>query len=505
MRKNVGFTAVMIICLLSLSRAHATVWYVHPDSALCSIQGALDICSTDDTVLVAPGTYFENLLWPNTQGIDLISEFGSDITIIDGTSAGSVIEIFTGVDITTVIIGFTIQHGRSLSGGGIFCGNNSSPAISGNIITNNEADSSGGGISCYSSSPAINNNTILANRADSIGGGVSCTYFSSPTITGNIITGNTVDQSIFGWGFGGGIYCHSTSLPIISENIITMNTARFGGGIWCNWYSSPTITGNTITGNTARWGGGIVTGDNASIIIGNTIAQNTAEDFGGGIYCGSTSATIMDNIITGNTAGLSGYGFGGGIYCILSPSPTITGNTITNNAAIVAGGVFCSLNSTPTIDSCTISNNIDDGVFSYWGASPVIHYNNITGNAGYGVQNRDATVMVDAEHNWWGDSTGPYHFAMNPGGLGDSVSDYVDFDPWLYNPWGVEEQLTVKTIGDHNVMAATIFSGPMRLPKDKECKVFDITGRVVEPDKIQPGIYFIEVDGVVIQKVVKVR
>ena len=36
-------------------------------------------------------------------------------------------------------------------------------------------------------------------------------------------------------------------------------------------------------------------------------------------------------------------------------------------------------------------------------------------------------------------------------------------------------------------------------------KVFDITGRVVETERIQPGIYFIEVDGVVTQKVVKVR
>jgi hypothetical protein len=38
-----------------------------------------------------------------------------------------------------------------------------------------------------------------------------------------------------------------------------------------------------------------------------------------------------------------------------------------------------------------------------------------------------------------------------------------------------------------------------------ECKVFDITGRVVEPTKIQPGIYFIEVDGKITKKVIKVR
>ena len=53
---------------------------------------------------------------------------------------------------------------------------------------------------------------------------------------------------------------------------------------------------------------------------------------------------------------------------------------------------------------------------------------------------------------------------------------------------------------------ATIFhSRPLQLPKGKKCKVYGVAGRIVEPTKIQPGIYFIEVDGVVTQKVVKVR
>jgi len=43
------------------------------------------------------------------------------------------------------------------------------------------------------------------------------------------------------------------------------------------------------------------------------------------------------------------------------------------------------------------------------------------------------------------------------------------------------------------------------LPEGKECKVFDITGRVIIPDKMKPGIYFIEIDGQITQKVVKVR
>lgn len=51
----------------------------------------------------------------------------------------------------------------------------------------------------------------------------------------------------------------------------------------------------------------------------------------------------------------------------------------------------------------------------------------------------------------------------------------------------------------------TILRGPLVLPKDKICRVFDITGRVVAPDKIKPGIYFVEIDGKITRKVVKVR
>lgn len=51
----------------------------------------------------------------------------------------------------------------------------------------------------------------------------------------------------------------------------------------------------------------------------------------------------------------------------------------------------------------------------------------------------------------------------------------------------------------------TIISGPLLLPAGKKFTVFDITGRVVAPDKIHPGIYFVIGDSSVVQKVVKVR
>jgi hypothetical protein len=41
------------------------------------------------------------------------------------------------------------------------------------------------------------------------------------------------------------------------------------------------------------------------------------------------------------------------------------------------------------------------------------------------------TGWLDARWNWWGDSSGPYHPALNPEGLGDTVGDNVIFIPWL--------------------------------------------------------------------------
>ncbi|MCK4940854.1 SBBP repeat-containing protein [candidate division WOR-3 bacterium] len=80
---------------------------------------------------------------------------------------------------------------------------------------------------------------------------------------------------------------------------------------------------------------------------------------------------------------------------------------------------------------------------------------------------------------------------------------YSDYATIKYSSTGIREDMVTRV--KNNYFSATIFSGHLQLPKAKKCKVFDITGRVVEPDKIQPGIYFIEVDGVVTQKVVKVR
>ena len=247
------------------------------------------------------------------------------------------------------------------------------------------------------------------------------------------------------------------------------------------------------------WGGAITCLLSSAIIAGNTFIHNEALN-GGAIMCRESSPVIINNTMTENTATYTG----GAITCWQS-SPIVKGNTIIRNIAGEHGGGIACWFSSPNIDSCIISSNQGDGIYCEYLSEPEIHYNNVHENSGYGINNSDSTVLINAEHNWWGDASGPGGFGP---GFGEEVSQWVNYDPWLTDSvqWtGVEEQPLAKSIEKCEHLHASIFRGPLQLPEGKKCKVFDITGRRVEPAKIAPGIYFIEVDGVVTQKVIKVR
>jgi len=64
-----------------------------------------------------------------------------------------------------------------------------------------------------------------------------------------------------------------------------------------------------------------------------------------------------------------------------------------------------------------------------------IEYCNIYGNNPYGL--KVGGGFVKAEHNWWGDPSGPYHPSINPEGKGDKIEadpNAVDFISWLERP-----------------------------------------------------------------------
>jgi parallel beta-helix repeat protein len=492
---------ICIAVIILAGTIQATVWYVHPDSTLHSIQAALDSCSVHDTVLVGPGTYYENLIWPSTQGIDLLSEFGPDSAIIDGASAGSAVLMASEMDTSTAISFFTIRNGCAEIGGGILCSNHSAPKIFGNLITGNSATatvySGGAGMACIdSSAPYIVGNTIQDNSAYSSGGGIACDYYSSPQILGNTVINNTA------W-YGAGIFCCDNSSPAITGNTVCYNhypsTARIT--LLADY---PCIATNSIDFNrTPFQGGGICLWLGCtSFVDANSIYGNSAMCAGGGIACLMSSPVISNNTISENSTD----DYGGGIACIECDSlETISGNTVIANEAQWGGGIaVLGFSLPPVISNNTVAANNCDGIYCDQSVV-VIYYNNITNNSGCGVRNVYSSTIVNAEYNWWADSTGPYHPTLNPGGMGDTVSDYVDFEPWLYHPWTVLEDPIIRHVDVDRHLTATIFRGHLHLPAGKNCKVFDISGRCVEPNTITSGIYFIEVEGKVVQKVIKIQ
>jgi hypothetical protein len=132
-----------------------------------------------------------------------------------------------------------------------------------------------------------------------------------------------------------------------------------------------------------------------------------------------------------------------------------------------------------------ISENVGDGIYSGFNSSPIISYNNITDNEGYAVRNVDQSFIVLAENNWWGDATGPYNQITNPGGLGDTVSHYVDYDPWMTSP-GTHEltplyppEIILQVSPNPFYHSTDIRYQISDNRQTHELKVYDIAGRLV--------------------------
>jgi C1A family cysteine protease len=105
-----------------------------------TIQDAIDWAIDGDTVSVAPGTYYGNILI--TKSITLKSRLGPEVTIIDARNRGSALICHRGESV--IIDGFTIQNGSSVEAGGIDC----SKYVSAKIINNRVINNQGGGIGC---------------------------------------------------------------------------------------------------------------------------------------------------------------------------------------------------------------------------------------------------------------------------------------------------------------------------------------------------------------------
>jgi len=194
-----------------------------------TIQEGINASIDGDTVLVYPGTYYENIFYGGKEiilaSLYLTTQDKSYInsTIIDGNQNGSCVRIISGEDESTVLCGFTIQNGNgytdNLIGGGLYI-KNSSITIKFCIIKNNFARY-GGGIYCDNSNINLIGSLIAYNWSILIGGGI--TINTNTLFCFDQINKNSIYLNYSGWGSDISKSIASPPLEIILDTFTVLN------------------------------------------------------------------------------------------------------------------------------------------------------------------------------------------------------------------------------------------------------------------------------------------
>ena len=431
----------LLILVLSAHPARAATIRVPADQP--TIQAGIDTASEGDLVLVAPGTYVENIDF-GIKGITVRSEAGAGVTVIDGSECthgddSCTVVTFQDIPGDVVLEGMTVRNGTGTkeetsldgsSGGGIFC-HSSSPMIKSCIITDNNAYK-GGGVYIFNSEVLMENCTIIDNIAGGIGaygGGIRCREASLT------IRNCTISRNI-NYGEGGGINLSLSDVTITNCTISGNISGSDGGGILI-WCADPIIEDCTISGNDAAYYGGGIKGYATSPMIMNCqISENSAGDRGGGFFFFNCIAPLIESCtISGNYAyGDDSSNYGGGIWIHGSTDATTIMNcTISDNYAPDSGGGIGLFGSSTTIANCAITGNESGrkggGISCFDSLSPSVTNctisGNIAGDTGGGIWCSHRSTMTVTNSILWNDTApeGPEIFLTEDATMIVSYSD----------------------------------------------------------------------------------
>lgn len=293
-------------------------------SEVPSFNQAVQLAQDGDTILAAPGTYFEQVSFQG-KAITIASTGGAAVTTLDGRGIQTPVFFFQNEGPGSVLKGFTITHGV---GSGIMA-LEASPTIEDNIITENSG-CLGAGLQLQSSSAIIKGNTISNNTIANCGGDGAGIWIGqggdvpagNVQVLNNVITGNQI-TTINGSGAGIAV---SGATATITSNTIQNNSTNFGnGGGMALLGSTANIIQNLITGNSAGFAGGGVWAPlgafplnqlgsfSPDLLIDNTIADNFAPSGSGLFLSGSGGGAGFVNNLIIDSAGSTAIGCDSGL------------------------------------------------------------------------------------------------------------------------------------------------------------------------------------------------
>jgi len=351
-----------------------------------TIQEAVDAASPGDTINVYAGTYQENVSI-SKNNLVLRSVDGKGQAEIRGNGGTYVVTIASDLGVT--IDGFKIT-----------------PGFGGDQGIHHEGGAP-------TSPVTISNNTIQGfSGTDEYGVYASWSYLNDTTFT---FTNNTIencDTGVHIYGFDGCVIRINDNTVTDCSNGLYLNEFDEGAG------ADAEVKGNTVTLGSSlsgTYGIYLCCPENTTHLSENTVQGNYTY----GIYLGDVGCCGMEPLILyveKNKISGAEYGlYFEYIICCIPGEVTVRYNTVNNNGYGMYVNAF-NYADDPLTEVFFADNNIEDNDYGFYNGT---------------------SELINAENNWWGNSSGPTH-DDNPGGTGDRVSDNVDFDPWRTTAWEEE-------------------------------------------------------------------
>ena len=405
--------ALALLVLLAPSAAAQSTWYVDDDGTppgngteedpFTSIQHAIDQGTTLDghTLLVLPGQYGETVDFAG-KSLAVASTDGAEATTVDGSGAGSVVTVTSGV--TVVLEGLTLTGGShtpaggGLVGGGIYCSGSTLTVRECVVTENGSGASRGGGVYAEDSTVDLVATTVSCHTvADGGGAGlalVDCTTHG---------VGLTVSENQSEVGPGGGILVDGGSLGLVDSTVaLNMVFEDSGGGLALSGADVRIVDSEIV--------------DNSAVFLGIT----TAVAGGGGIQAVDGGSLRLERVLVARnvTELLSGAGLAVGDDVVASASRCVFHSNQASGFPGPGGPVGGASRGPVAMDHCTLFGNGADG----------------GGGGAFGGDLRSSIVWGNAPE----DLAGPTRADFSDVGGGWPGTRNLDADPLFVDPGALD-------------------------------------------------------------------